>query len=88
VPGTYFCEDKGIVLQNGENTFDFSGIVLFAGDLPAQDGIVNSFDVMEIVDTIKKNTFVDAADLNYDGVVDSADYSLIMYSLSIHLEDK
>jgi hypothetical protein len=66
VPGSYFCDGKGIKLQNDNNSFDMSGIVLFAGDLPPQDGVVNSFDVMEIVDAIKNSKYVEAADLNYD----------------------
>src|SRR3989344_4068513 len=43
--GTYSCETGRISLNPGKNDFDFSGIYQLVGDLPAQDGIVNSYDI-------------------------------------------
>lgn len=88
--GSYTCGDGEITLQNGPNTFDFSGITLMIGDLPNQDGVVNAYDVSLIRESIlsadpQKIKF---ADVNYDGVVNTQDYSLIIYALSVQGDQK
>lgn len=88
-PGTYHCEDGKITLTTGNNTLDFSGIILLAGDLPAQDGIVNSYDTSLARNNLGKNdsSALALADLNLDGVVDSQDYSMIINALSIKFDE-
>ena len=88
-PGTYHCEDGAITLAAGTNTLNFSGIILLAGDLPTQDGIVNSYDTSLVRNNLGKSdsSSLALADLNLDGVVDSQDYSMIINALSIKFDE-
>ena len=88
-PCTYHCDQGKITLSAGDNNLDFSGIVLLAGDLPEQDGIVNSYDTSLVRNNLGK-TDADAirlADINLDGIVDTQDYSLIIVALSIRTDE-
>ncbi len=88
--GTYRCGEEGrISLQGGNNALDFSRIVQLVGDLPQQDGIVDAYDIALIrtnLGSTDANT-VTSADLNYDGVVDTQDYSLLIAALSIKYDE-
>ena len=42
-PGSYRCAVGEITLNAGVNDLDFSRIFMLAGDLPQQDGVVNSY---------------------------------------------
>lgn len=87
-PGTYHCDKGDISIINtskGTNAFNFSGIYMLVGDLPDQDGVVNSYDTSLVRNNLAKadaNT-LQLADLNFDGIVDTQDYSLIISALSI-----
>ncbi len=86
-PGVYNCSNGNINLAAGDNSFDFSKIVLLSGDLN-QDGVVDSVDLGMVrnnlgkkdADTLKK------ADINRDGVVDTQDFSLILSALSVRTD--
>jgi len=88
-PGTYHCNQGKITLKPGNNNLDFSKIILLAGDLPEQDGIVNSYDISLVRNNLgKTNTSVlSLADINLDGIVDTQDYSLIIAALSIRTDE-
>jgi len=88
-PGTYHCDQGKITLSPGDNTLDFSKIVLLAGDLPQQDGIVNSYDTSLVRNNLGKTDThaISLADINLDGVVDTQDYSLIIAALSIRTDE-
>ena len=88
-PGTYHCDRGKITLSDGDNTLDFSKIVLLAGDLPQQDGIVNSYDTSLVRNNLGKTDThaISLADINLDGVVDTQDYSLIIAALSIRTDE-
>jgi hypothetical protein len=83
--GTYNCSTGAISLQNGNNTLDFSKIILLAGDIGTQDGLINQDDLSSMRTLIgKKDTAsVQKADVNFDGIVDTQDWSLIMATLKI-----
>ncbi len=88
--GTYRCGDNGqISLKAGDNTLDFSGVMLLTGDLPDQDGIVDSYDLaymrLNFGSTDPKALAI--ADLNQDGLVDTQDYSLVIASLSVKYDE-
>ncbi|MEN9328343.1 MAG: hypothetical protein RI947_1151 [Candidatus Parcubacteria bacterium] len=89
-PGTYRCANGLIGLKNGDNTFDFGNIYLLVGDLPDQNGVVDSYDISFIRNNLgstdAKNQLI--GDLNYDGRVDSQDYSLVIASLSIKKDEE
>jgi len=84
-PGSYHCDQGGITIAAGQNTFDFSGIYMPVGDLPDQDGIVNSYDTSLIRNNLGKSDsgILGKADLNFDGIVDTQDHSLIISALSV-----
>lgn len=83
-----------VTIENKENTVDLSTITLFAGDIQGQgrnqDGVIDSLDVAYI-----RNHFGNAnpqtlksADLNFDGVIDTQDYSLLISSLEQSRKDE
>lgn len=88
-PGSYHCDIGNITLQAGTNTLDFSGIYMLVGDLPKQDGVVNSYDISLVRNNIgsKDPAVLGLADLNLDGIVDSQDYSLVIAALSIRSDE-
>ncbi|OGK25517.1 hypothetical protein A3D76_06110 [Candidatus Roizmanbacteria bacterium RIFCSPHIGHO2_02_FULL_37_9b] len=89
-PGSYFCQDGKIQLQAGTNYLDFSGIHLLAGDIPQQDGLVNSYDVSFIRNNLGKTDPILLAqgDLNFDGIIDTQDHSLAIAALAIRTDDE
>lgn len=93
VAGTYNCKLGSITLQQGKQSFDFSRILLLAGDLPIgdqQDGQVNAQDIAFILNH-KGSTEPDdleIGDLNFDGIIDTQDMSLIVQSLNVKYDDE
>ncbi len=89
-PGTYHCADGQISLTSGTNQLDFSGIRLLVGDLPDQDGIVDSYDVSLIRNNLGSTDpgILDKADVNLDGFVDTQDYSLLIQSLNVKYDEE
>ncbi len=87
-PGTYKCI-KGKITLAANNNLDFSGILLMAGDLPEQDGVVNAYDTSLIRNNLGKSTeeAVAKADVNRDGIVDTQDWSLVIAALSIRSDE-
>ena len=60
------------------------------GDLPDQDGVVDSYDTSLVRENFgsKDPTVLQYADLNYDGIVDSSDFSRIIEALSIKYDEE
>ena len=88
--GTYRCGDTGtITLNDGDNNLDFSQIVQLSGDLPDQDGVVDSYDMsylrLNLGSTDSK--VLSIGDLNRDGIVDTQDYSLLVASLNVKYDE-
>jgi len=90
LPDTYQCLEGKIELNAGGNELDFSKITLLAGDLPEQDGLINSYDIAAVVNSLgkKDSQSLKKADINLDGVVNTQDYSLIIAALSIRLDEQ
>jgi len=92
--GTYRCGRKWIHLNDGDNTLDFSGIYQMSGDLPSQtdgqDGISNSFDVYVVRYNIgsRDTSVLPYCDINRDGACNTQDYSLLLSSYAIKLDDE
>ncbi len=88
-PGSYHCENGVITLAPGGNALDFSTIYQLVGDLPQQDGVVNSYDISLVRNNLGKSDAptLALADLNLDGIVDSQDYSLVIAALSIRSDE-
>ncbi len=94
VPGTYSCFLGQISIQTSNLTLDFSKVKLLAGDLPQQDGIVDSYDLSLvrniIVEPLAERTSAantQIADINLDRIVDSQDFSLLIAALSIRPDE-
>lgn len=87
--GTYRCADGKISIIDGQNTFDFSKVYAMTGDLPDQNGVVDSYDTSYIKLNLGSTTanVLQIADLNLDGIVDTQDYALVIASLSIKYDD-
>jgi hypothetical protein len=92
--GLYNCSDSAIPLSAGVNNLDFSGIMLLAGDLPSssgvQNGVVDSYDISYILNNLGSTdaTKMAIGDLNFDGVIDTQDRSLIIQSLNVKYDDE
>ena len=75
--------------ESAGDYFDFTGIYLLVGDLPEQDGIVNSYDISLVRNLIGKTDVASLrqADLNLDGAVNAQDYSLVIAALSVRQDE-
>ena len=88
--GTYRCSDQGfITLQSGQNNLDFSKILQLVGDLPNQDGVIDSYDIAYLRTSLGSGDpqVLSTADLNLDGIVDTQDYALLIASLTIKYDE-
>lgn len=82
--------------QDTRNNFDWTGKPLEPGDLPdpnqnfKQDGKVDAHDASLLLDRLYFQTESDlaVADLNYDGIVNLNDFSLLVATLSQKYEDE
>ena len=86
--GTYRCGEGKINIVAGANTFDFSGIVLLSGDID-QNGTVDSADISFIRNNLGKTDAATLAkcDINLDGKCDTQDYSLVIFALSMKVDE-
>ena len=92
--GTYSCSDNGIVLTSGTNNLDFTNILQLVGDLPQppaeQNGVVDSYDISYVLNHFgsTQTDQLNIGDLNFDGVIDTQDRSLIIQSLNVKYDDE
>lgn len=91
--GRYYCTLGRITLREGENVFDFTRIYQLAGDLPfnnQQDGFIDSVDITYLRRNLgsRAQDVLDVGDLNFDGIVDTQDYSLAIYALSFKYDEE
>jgi hypothetical protein len=92
--GSYRCQGgRTITFSSGQNNLDFSKIYLLAGDLPvngAQDGVVDSLDTSYIRNNLGKtdSDVISIADLNLDGRIDTQDWSMVLYALSVKTDEE
>lgn len=89
-PGSYRCRGQERITLAADSVPDFSKIYLLTGDLPNQDGLVDSYDLSLIRNNIGKtdDNVIKLADLNFDGIVDTQDHSLIIAALSIAYDEE
>lgn len=89
----YYCSnEQGFALNTGINEIDLTQTPLLAGDLPLpeQDGILNSKDIVAIRNCIKDRTdeCVKQTDVNYDGVTNGTDFTIVINSMGIKYDDE
>lgn len=88
--GSYYCkigESVALDALPQENDLDFSGIYLLSGDLPEQNGIVDSYDISYLRNNLGK-IGDSICDINLDAVCDSQDYSLLIQALSVKYDEE
>jgi Zn-dependent metalloprotease len=85
IVNNYACSlsSKAISIKDSNN-LDFSGITILTGDLPNQDGQINSYDLSLVRNNLdaRAGSILEAADLNHDGIVNSQDFSLILAAMA------
>ena len=90
--GTYRCRinSSKISIPSQTVNLDFSNIVFLVGDLPEQDGVVDSYDISFIRNNLNSSDpkVIATGDLNMDGVIDTQDYSLLIAALSIRYDEE
>lgn len=91
--GRYYCKSGNISIKEGVNVLDFTGVYQLAGDLPLseqQSGFVDSLDITFLRANLGSTdaTKVAIGDLNFDGIVDTQDYALGIYSLSFKYDEE
>ena len=91
VPGSYKCDSTGkIELKADGNNLDFSQIVVLAGDIPTQNQVVDSADIIFIRQNFGNTSpsALSRGDLNLDGIIDTQDYSLVMAALGFKYDEE
>ncbi len=98
IPGGYQCPTEisvgpGIyqmTFKAGANDVDLSNILLLSGDIPVQNGVIDAVDIAYIRANLgsQDQTIKARADLNYDGIIDAQDYSLILASLAFKYDEE
>ena len=92
--GTYNCSESNMPITAGTNNLDFSGILMLVGDLPSstgeQNGVVDSYDISYVLNHLGSTveSELGIGDLNFDGVIDTQDRSLIIQSLNVKYDDQ
>ncbi len=88
-PGTYRCGIGKIELASA-NQFDLTGVLNMVGDVPPQDGMTTSSDISAIYNNIGKtgDDILAVCDFNLDGKCDTQDYSLLIGSMGINVDDQ
>jgi len=82
------CKTPQIIIPSGTSTLDLTQDLFFSGDIAPQDGKIAADDISKIVKQIgKTSTGYQETDINSDGVVQTVDYSLALYSLSKNYVD-
>ena len=88
--GVYRCSMGTIKLVKGVNNIDLSEIYLLVGDLPNQDGVVNSYDTSLVRNNLGSTDeqMLSLCDLNLDGICDTQDYSLLLSALLTRYDEE
>lgn len=88
--GLYNCTtSNNIELKLGGNDLNFSGVYLLGGDLPIQNGVVDSVDIALLRSNLGKTDTeaLQRSDINMDNIVDTQDYALLITALSFKYDE-
>lgn len=86
--GLYHCGTGDIELAFNDNNLDFTGINFLVGDIN-QNGLVDAVDIATVKNNLGKKDIetLIKADLNRDGVVNTQDFSLILFALTTRTDE-
>ncbi len=91
VAGGYRCGAFELLnIKEGENDLDFSDIIILAGDLPIQNGVVDAVDLAFIRQTLSNQDpeKLQRGDLNLDGIIDTQDFSMMLSALGFKYDEE
>ncbi len=83
---------KNITLTSSStNAFDWTSQELEPGDLPPQDGVINSQDISRLIELLgnlyPNQSQLDTGDLNFDGAINGADTNELILTLSTKYDE-
>ena len=79
---------SGYIFTNSQNTIDLTNDFFYAGDVSPADGKISSYDISTIIDNLgKTSTEAPATDLNNNGITNTQDYAMALYSLKKDVTD-
>lgn len=82
------CKTPQIIITSGSGNLDLTQDLFFSGDISPQDGKIAADDISKIINQVGQvSTSYLATDINSDGMVQTVDYSLTLYSLSKNYVD-
>ncbi len=91
-PGTEKCDKGQVLLKKGVNEIDLSGVIQLVCDIPPgdQDGMCNAKDQALFRSLIgkKDEASLKLGDVNFDGVVNAVDHSLMISSMSVRWDEE
>lgn len=82
------CKTPQFLFKQDNNIIDLTNTTFMAGDLPPQDGKVDSYDLTKIINNLGKiGASYTNTDINQDFVTNAVDYTLALWSLKNNLKD-
>jgi len=80
------CKSPQFIFKQTANIVDLSKQIFFGGDISPANGKVDAYDISKIMAALGKN--IDSStDINNDGMTNSMDYLLTLYSLGNNISD-
>jgi len=80
------CIAPQFILKKDINTIDLSGQTFYGGDIKPANGKVDAYDISKIMANLGTSTDL-STDINNDGITNTMDYILALYSLSKNYAD-
>lgn len=80
------CKSPQFIFKQTANSVDLSKQIFFGGDISPANGKVDAYDISKIMAALGKNIDI-STDINNDGMTNSMDYLLALYSLGNNISD-
>ncbi len=80
------CTSPQFIFKQTSNLVDLSKLMFFGGDISPANGKVDAYDISKIMANLGKSDDT-STDINDDGMTNSIDYLLALYSLSNNISD-
>lgn len=80
------CTAPQFIIKKDINTIDLSGQPFYGGDIKPANGKVDAYDISKIMSNLGTSTDL-STDINNDGITNTMDYTLALYSLGKNYSD-